>query len=119
MTQRDLSDTQRYAVFRHHAWAGAILLSILFALRILIPDIPDIVVLVVGGFLVVYILVALFFTYKYRAGLIAQEEQVVVQPDKSLEREKLQVELEEKRLKLEKKKVKAESKATKKAGKKE
>jgi len=107
MTKKDpLEYKRKYERFRHHAWAGLGFLSVLLAIRILFPQIlSDTIVLPLGTLLVIYVLVALVFTYKYRAGLAAQEEVVHVEPS---------VELEKERLKVEKKKAKAEAKAKKK-----
>jgi len=104
---------RKYDIARHHAWAGGILLSILLALRILVSSIPDVVVLMVGIPLVVYILIALFFTYKYRPGLSATQDFIF--PSEELEKEKICAEVEKERLKVEKKKAKNEAKAQKKA----
>ena len=107
MNQESLSENKKkYNMARHHAWAGTVILSVVLAIRILIPDIPDIILYVVVLLLVIYILIALFFTYKYRSGLSARES--VVSVDSS-------VEIERERLKLEKKKAKTEVKKVKKS----
>jgi len=114
MVKKNLSEYKRkYDIARHHAWAGGILLSILLALRILVSSILDVIVLMVGIPLVVYILIALFFTYKYRSGLSVIPD--AVRPSEELEQEKIRAEVEKERLKLEKKKTKNEAKAQKKA----
>ena len=112
MTKKDLSGYKRkYQAFRHHAWAGLGFLSILLAVRIVAPlssgPLEPIIFV-----LIVYVVVALLFTYKYRAGLSAKQE--VVHPSEELEKEKIRAEVEKERLKVEKKKAKAESKKAKK-----
>ena len=54
--------------------------------------------------LVAYIMISLFFTYKYRSGLSAQEP--IISVDSSVEIEKERVKLEKKKAKNEAKKVK-------------
>jgi len=115
MKQKDLAAYKRkYQAFRHHAWAGLGFLSIAFALRLLFPESFEMLTPVIF-ILVIYIVVALLFTYRYRAGLSAEEKVVQVQPSVEIEKEKLQTEIEKERLKLEKKKAKIEAKKTKKA----
>ena len=110
----DLSEYKRkYQMFRHHAWAGLGFLSVLLAIRLIFPDQAGILTPVIFV-LVVYVVVALLFTYRYRAGLLAREEVVQVQPSVELEKEKIQAEVEKERLKVEKKKAKAELKKAKK-----
>jgi hypothetical protein len=114
MVKKNLSEYKRkYDVARHHAWAGGILLSVMLALRILVSSIPDFIVLIIGIPLVVYILISLFFTYKYRSGLSAIPD--TVRSSEELEQKKIHAEVEKERLKLEKKKAKNEAKAQKKA----
>jgi hypothetical protein len=94
---------------RHHAWAGGILLSVLLAIRILIFD-NDTIIIPIGVALIVYILVALFFTYKYSSGLATEQktvQEVHIHSDEG--------EIEKQRLKIEKKKAKAEAKKAKKS----
>ncbi len=111
-TKKDLTDyKRRYTLFRHHAWAGLGFLSVLLAVRILFPELLELLqpILVV---LIVYVVIALLFTYKYRAGLSAKQE--TVHHSKELEKEKIHADVEKKCLKLEKKKTKAKIKAEKK-----
>jgi hypothetical protein len=103
---------RKYELSRHHAWAGTAFLSVLLAARLLFP-VPDEIVLPFASLLIIYILTALFFTYKYRKGLSAEMPVV----SKDAEKKRLGEEVEKKRLKLEKKKIKAELKAKKKIGK--
>ena len=69
-------------------------------------DIPDIIILPIGILLVCYVLISLFFTYKYRSGLYVEQKQVI--------RIESSDEVEKQRLKVEKKKAKAEVKKAKK-----
>jgi hypothetical protein len=127
MPKKDLAEYKRkYDMYRHHAWAGGILLSVLLAIRALleisnVSDIPDFIILPIGVILVVYVLISIFFTYKYRSGLTVQQEQKVIQfktTSEDIEKEKIHAEVEKERLKVEKKKAKAEAKRKKKSNKK-
>ena len=110
MSVKDLSEYKRkYAWYRHHAWAGAILLSVVLAARLFIR-IDSVLLLPVVLVLIVYIVVALVFTYRYSAGLSVEDTKVEVPSSVESERVKAQV-------KLEKKKAKASVKAKKKEGK--
>ena len=116
MNNKDLSTYKRkYQIFKHHAWAGLGFLAVLFAIRVVFPLSTQILSPIIFV-LIVYIVVALIFTYKYRAGLSAKEE--VLSPSKELEKEKIKADVEKSRLKVEKKKTKAEAKAKKKVNKK-
>ena len=113
MSRKDLSTYKRkYQAFRHHAWAGLGFLSVLLAIRVIFPE-PSKILTPIIFVLIIYVIVALIFTYKYRTGLSAKEE--IVQPSIELEKEKIRADVEKKRLKLEKKKAKAEAKAKKKS----
>jgi uncharacterized membrane protein (DUF106 family) len=110
--KKDLTDyKRRYNLFRHHAWAGLGFLSVLLAVRILFPELLELLqpILVV---LISYVVIALLFTYKYRAGLSAKQE--VVHHSKELEKEKIHADVEKELLKMEKKKTKAKIKSEKK-----
>jgi hypothetical protein len=123
MTKKNLSDYKRlYNISRHHAWAGSVLLAILLATRIFLEtsnfgiDEYDLFIIGIGVILIIYTLVAIFFTYKYRSGLIAEEKQIEVHfssPDLKIVNTKAEIEKE--RLKLEKKKTKSEAKKSKKS----
>ncbi|MFO8077453.1 MAG: hypothetical protein R6U21_02250 [Thermoplasmatota archaeon] len=118
------SDKTKYAMAKHHAWAGSILLAILLAIRVFFEttdnQINDIIFLGIGILLVLYILFALFFTYRYRTGLsITEEKANNILPSEAIAKEKIQSDLEKERLKLEKKRIKAEAKALKKQRKEE
>lgn len=113
------SDKTKYAMAKHHAWAGSILLAILLAIRVFFEttenQINDTLFLTIGILLVLYILVALLFTYRYRSGLSTTEEKANnILPSEAITKEKIQSDLEKERLKLEKKRIKAEAKASKK-----
>ena len=123
MADKDISDyKKKYHSVRHHAWAGSVLLAILLAVRIFLEtsDIyfehMDTLILIIGAFIVVYTLTALFFTYKYRSGVSSDEKIILTStPSNDLEKDKLRAEVEKERLKVEKKKAKAEAKKAKKA----
>ncbi|UCD14630.1 MAG: hypothetical protein JSW60_04205 [Thermoplasmatales archaeon] len=111
MSRKELSKYKRkYQAFRHHAWAGLGFLSVLLAIRVIFPE-PSKMLTPIIFVLIIYVFVALIFTYKYRAGLYAKEE--IVQPP--VEKEKIRADVEKKHIKLEKKKAKAEAKARKKS----
>ncbi len=120
MTGEELSQLkQQYDIARHHAWAGTALLSVLLAIRILLEistytGIPDLFFLTGGIILIIYILISVSFTYKYRSGLTAAQQIVHVHTDPEVEQAKIAADLEKERLKIEKKKAKAEAKKAKK-----
>lgn len=64
---------RKYAMAKHHAWAGSVLLAILGALRWFVDDTKwyqkDIVFIIIGMIIILYILIALFLTYRFRSGL--------------------------------------------------
>jgi uncharacterized membrane protein len=91
---------KKYEISRHHAWAGTALLSVLLAFR-LVFSLPNEIVMPIAFFLIVYILISLFFTYKYHKAL-SQALKAKGEEAKS-EKEK-----------LEKKRIKAEAKVKKK-----
>jgi hypothetical protein len=112
MAKANISEYKRkYEIFRHHAWAGTALLSILLALQYLVTSIPRYIFIPLGTLLIVYILVAVLFTYKYRAGLSKIEDL-----DRAVEPSRMGKEPapEPDSLKIEKKRVKSEAKARKK-----
>ena len=112
MAQKNLNENKRkYDMSRHHAWAGAILLSVVLAVRILF-EVDDMILMPLAVVLIVYILIALFLTYKYRSGLSTQQktvQEVHIHTDEA--------EIEREKLKVEKKKAKAEAKKAKKENK--
>jgi len=112
MAKKDMSDyKKKYDAYRHHAWAGSVLLAVLVALRGFLElsdvKIDDNIIIVIGLGLVIYVLIAVFFTYKYRSGLLTDSKNIVEVQVKSSE-------LEKERLKIEKKKAKTEAKKAKK-----
>ena len=112
MAKADLSEHKRkYEVFRHHAWAGTAFLSILLALRYFIASIPRYIFIPLGTLLIVYILIALLYTYRYRAGLSRTRD-----PDRAVEPSEMGKAQtpEPESLKTEKKRAKSEAKARKK-----
>ena len=109
MKSKDLSEYQRkYKAFRHHAWAGLGFISVVLAIRLIFVETTDILTPIIF-FLVIYVVIAILFTYRYRSGLSVQKQ--VVSVDSS-------VKIEKERLKLEKKKAKLEAKKAKKSNKK-
>lgn len=113
---------KKYHRVRHHAWAGTVLLTVLSAFRIYLGmsnisiDIYNTFFLIIFPILIGYILLALFFTYKYSSGLSADSEKVIHLQDDA-EKEKIQAEIEKERIKAEEKKAKEEAKARKKEAK--
>jgi len=123
MNKKDLSEYKRkYDISRHHAWAGSVLLAVLVATRGFLElskiDVNDNIVVILGIILVIYILISVLLTYKYRSGLSSEQKKVVEvyhhDSKDDLEKEKIRADLEKERLKLEKKKAKAEAKKAKK-----
>ena len=112
MAKADLSEyARKYEIFRHHAWAGTALLSILLALRYFKTEIPRYVFIPLGTLLIIYILIAVLYTYRYRAGLSKKgESERASQPTG---RDGLETAAPES-LKIKKKRAKSEAKARKK-----
>lgn len=106
---------KKYHMYRHHAWAGSVLLAVLIAVRGFLElssvSINDWIIVIIGLFLVFYILISVFLTYKYSSGLKADSETVI--------EHKYSDEVEKERLKLEKKLAKNKAKIQKKAAKEE
>lgn len=114
MGRKDISEhKKKYQMFRHHAWAGLGFLTVLLAIRIIAPSLSEIILPILVVF-IIYVVVALLFTYKYRAGLPAEEKVLQVQSSAELEKEKIRAKVEKERLKVEKKKAKTEAKKAKK-----
>ncbi len=113
LNRRDDSEYRRkYEITRHHAWAGTALLSVLLALRYVISRLPQYVFVPLAMLFIVYILIALFFTYRYRAGLCTRQKGgPAAEP---AQEDRLQEEAARDRLKLDKKKTKTEAKKLKK-----
>ena len=77
----DLSDAKKkYAISKHHAWAGSILLAILLAVRIFFETSNinkyNQIILIIGLFIIIYMIISLIFTYKYRLGLTIDEKSI-------------------------------------------
>jgi uncharacterized membrane protein len=102
---------RKYEIFRHHAWAGTAFLSVLLALQYLVTSIPRYIFIPVGTLLILYILIAVVLTYRYRAGLSKIED--LDQAVESSRMGKSQTPQPDS-LKIEKKRVKSEAKARKK-----
>lgn len=123
MKPKNLSEyRKKYHVVRHHAWAGSVLLAVLLAVRLFFEtsniDIDDRIILIIGGILIIYTLIAVILTYKYSSGLSAEQEVIRLESSSDdLEKAKIDAKLEKERLKLEKKKAKAEAKKAKKENK--
>ena len=119
-TKKLLEYKKRYAISKHHAWAGSILLAILLAIRIFLEaseiKVDDRIILFVGAILVGYMLIALIFTYRYRTGLSADIKSERIHLAKvEVEDKKIESKIEKNRIKIEKKKEKAELKKEKKS----
>jgi len=112
---------KKYQAVRHHAWAGSVILAILLSLRILVEISEytikhfDLIILLLGVIIIIYTLTALFFTYKYRKGILIEEKPLqIITETEELEKEKIKADVEKERLKIEKKKTKTEAKKIKK-----
>lgn len=104
-----MKDKERYDIFRHHAWAGTALLSVLLAVRYMIPRFPYYLFTALCTLLILYIVVSLLYTFKYRRGLSDRDMSQLNRDER-----KQQAKIDEERLKVEKKKSKAEAKQRKK-----
>ena len=73
---------KKYEISKHHAWAGSILLAILLAIRIFFEtsNINEYnqLILIIGFFIIIYMLISLILTYKYRSGLSIDEKSINV-----------------------------------------
>jgi len=115
MTRKKLAEYKRkYNAFRHHAWAGSVILAVFAILTALLPEHTQILTPFIF-ILIIYIVVSLIFTYRYRSGLSAEDTVVKVEPSVEIEKERLNAEIEKEILKVEKKKAKAEAKKSKKS----
>jgi MFS superfamily sulfate permease-like transporter len=113
MTKKNVNEYKRkYQIFKHHAWAGLGFLAVLFAIRFILPEITLIFSPIIF-ILIVYILVALIFTYKYRSELTSINEINVVTTDEKSKNQIIKTNKDQ--LKIEKKKAKAEVKRQKKS----
>jgi cell division protein YceG involved in septum cleavage len=115
MRDKDIIKNKRkYHLFRHHAWAGLGFLSVALAVRIIFSEFSQILVPIIFV-LILYIVIALIFTYKYHSALLYTEKNLNVKISNEIEKEKIRSDLEKEHLKLEKKKAKAEIKKKKKS----
>lgn len=115
MREKDLAEyKKKYHAFRHHAWAGLGFLSVVLAIRLIFIGSTEILTPIIV-ILAIYIIIALIFTYRYSAGLSAEEKIVKVEPSVEIGKEQIKAEVEKERLKIEKKKAKADAKKAKKS----
>ena len=113
-----IDDKKRYDLYRHHAWAGSVLLAVLLAVRIFIESLDqqfsDIIFIILGFIIVCYILAALLLTYRYRSGLRQEDtvnlSQKTGQKNQVVSRSKDQLKIEKKKAKNEYKQVKKQQK---------
>lgn len=115
---------RKYAMAKHHAWAGSVLLAILGAVRWFVTgsDYPqkDLIFIIIGILLIMYILIALVFTYRFRSGLSEEQNQIqqqIITAQPSSNNDSTTVLSPKELAKIEKKKAKAESKRLKKIAK--
>ena len=81
--EKDLSNIKKkYAISKHHAWAGSILLAILLAIRIFFEtsNINEYnqIILIIAFFIIFYMIISLILTYKYRSSLYFDEKPINV-----------------------------------------
>ena len=114
--KRSMNHRKSYAIAKHHAWAGSVLLTLLLAIRLFFEisnnQIDNKIFLIFGFILVFYILISLILTYKHRKGLIEQKE-----TNYSSSRNNNERNLIKDYYKINKKNVKAKQKIIKKQGK--
>ncbi|MEF8847653.1 MAG: hypothetical protein V5A68_00775 [Candidatus Thermoplasmatota archaeon] len=77
---KNLTDYQKkYRKFKHHTWAGSVILAILLAIRVFFEtaniEFDDRIMILIGAILVVYTFISVIFTYRYRSGLSADSEE--------------------------------------------
>jgi hypothetical protein len=113
MEQRDLTEyRRRYDISRHHAWAGTAFLSVLLALRYMIPQFPHYLFIPLCTSLILYIVVSLLYTFRYRQGLFAG--QMPRHDPEGFKEAGHEAKVAKERGKADKKRTKAEAKARKK-----
>lgn len=103
---------RKYDIFKHHAWAGTVLLSVLLAVRYVVNSFPVFIFALLCFIIVAYILIALFFTFKYRKGLYSERETLGIA---QFEDNRIRSKIEKDRIKIAKKKAKVEAKIQKKS----
>jgi len=112
MNNKDLNlQKRKYHIFKHHTWAGLGFLAVLFALRFIFPLSTTILQPIIF-ILIIYILIALFLTYKYRSELSVQPDSLTTSIDSK--KQKSNKKNEKYQFKIEKKRAKAEIKSKKK-----
>jgi hypothetical protein len=112
----------RYAIAKHHAWAGSVLLAILGALRWFISDTEypqqDFYFIMALILIITYILIALLYTYRYRSGLSQNEGIIQGKINRNVESrstvDSSQISSQKEQVKIEKKLAKTENKRLKK-----
>ena len=102
---------RKYDIFKHHAWAGTVLLSILLTFRYVVKSFPASIFTLLFLIIAVYILIALFLTYRFRKGLYGKRESAGIVQFENRIRSKI----EKNRIKIAKKEAKAEAKIRKKS----
>ena len=123
MTNNNKSEYKRkYAMAKHHAWAGSVLLAILGALRWFSDETEwyqkDIIFILLGILIIIYIVIALGFTYRFRSGLTTQEtSDIQIRSNQKHQTKNTTILDPKEQEKIEKKKAKAESKRIKKLAK--
>ena len=120
MEKNEKNIKKKYEVSRHHAWAGSILLAILLAIRIFFEtsNINEYnqIILVIGFFIIVYMLISLILTYRYRSSLYFDDKTInVMLPSKSSDDIKQNEKYDKNLAKIEKKKAKEKLKTIKKS----
>jgi len=117
----DLSDIRKkYAISKHHAWAGSILLAILLAVRIFFETSNinqyNQIILIIGLFIIIYMIISLIFTYKYRLGLTVDEKPINLSiSSNNIKKSKNNEKFNKNIAKIEKKKAKEKLKELKKS----
>ena len=116
----DLSDKRKkYAISKHHAWAGSILLAIILAIRIFFETSKNNeynqIILIIGFFIIIYMIISLIFTYKYRSGLSLDDKSINLSiSSNNVENSKMKEKSDKNISKIEKKKAKERLKELKK-----
>ena len=94
-----LDEKQRYAWYRHHAWAGAILLSVVLAIQYFI-ELDHLLLVPIVGVLILYIVISLMFTYRYSRSLTIEEKTSIESPSEDLQKAQLHAETEKEQLSM-------------------
>ena len=110
---------KKYSIAKHHAWAGSLFLAILLAIRAFFEisniNFDDRIILFIGAIIVIYMIIALFFTFKYRVGLTADGNHVELEIlSDNKDKEKVNYKIEKEKMKIEKKRAKSDIKKIKK-----